>query len=200
MCLLLETIQIREGEIMNPVYHNRRFNESRRHQFGSVPYLDLVDLIRVPAEMKEGVCRCRVLYREEIAEIQFSEHKEIPVHSLKLIRCDDIDYSLKYADRDRLTELYEQKGDCDDILIIKNGLVTDTYISNIILRRNDGRWITPDSCLLKGTMRTFLLETGKITEERVRPEDLSRYTGARMINCMRGFDSTPVIQMERIRF
>jgi 4-amino-4-deoxychorismate lyase len=198
MCLLLETIQIRDGEIMNLDYHNRRFNESRRLKFGSVSFVNLAEKIRIPPGMESGIFRCRVLYKTEIKEIQFLEHREIIVQSLKLIHCDDIDYSLKYADRDLLLKLYRQRGDHDEILIIKNGFVTDTSISNIILRRKDGKWITPDTCLLKGTMRTYLLETGKISEEKVRLADLGNYTAARMINCMMGFDTSPVIEMDRI--
>ena len=54
--------------------------------------------------------------------------------------------------------------------------------------------------LLKGTMRTYLLETGQIAEAIIRPEDLPLLTEARMINCMMDLESSPAIQMNRIIF
>lgn len=38
------------------------------------------------------------------------------------IEANDIDYSYKSTDRTELNRLTAQKGDCDDIVIVKNGL------------------------------------------------------------------------------
>ena len=198
MCLLLETIKVFDGQLQNLEYHNRRFNFSRKEQFGLDADRDLGQLIRVPEALGPGVFRCRVLYQEEIEEIQFVEHSEIRVESLKLVPFDDIEYSLKYADRELLMELYSRRGDCDEILIVKQDFITDTSISNIVFRKEDGSWITPDTYLLKGTMRTFLIESGRISEECVRLSDLRRYNAARMINCMMDLDTSPLIRMDRI--
>ncbi len=82
--------------------------------------------------------------------------------------------------------------------LIKNGFVKDTSVSNMVFCRSDGSWITPDTYLLKGTMRTFLLETGRIREAAVRPNDLPGYYGAKMINCMLDLDGSPLIPIDRI--
>jgi hypothetical protein len=47
-------------------------------------------------------------------------------------------------------------------------------------------------------MRMNLLEAGRINEATMRPGDLGGFTGARMINCMMGLDSGPVIEISRI--
>ena len=67
--------------------------------------------------------------------------------------------------------LYDLRNDCDDILIVKRGMVTDSSYANIVFRRGK-RWYTPWSALLKGTMRLNLLERNKIYEEEIRVEDL----------------------------
>jgi 4-amino-4-deoxychorismate lyase len=198
MCLLLETIKIENGKIRNLEYHNRRFNSSRKALFGTGDKTDLGSLITVPADLGAGVFRCRVLYREEIEKIEFIPHVNREVRSLKLVSADDIDYSLKYADRKILELLFEQRAECDEILIVREGFITDTSISNIVFRRTDGAWITPDTPLLNGTMRMFLLESGAISEAPVRSGDLNNYTGAKMINCMLDLESSPLIRIEAI--
>ena len=97
-----------------------------------------------------------------------------------------------------MDELFDKRGDCDEILIIKDGYITDTSISNIVFRLPDSWWLTPVTPLLEGTMRTFLLESGQIAEAILRPEDLPLFTEARMINCMMDLESSPAIQIDRI--
>ena len=77
----------------------------------------------------------------------------------------------------------KKKGECDDILIIKNGLITDTSFTNIVLENEDGLF-TPTSYLLEGTKRRALLETGRIKETIVKPEDLGNYSKLYLINAM----------------
>ncbi len=199
MCRLLETIRIENGRIRNLEYHNRRFNTSRKELFGIREEADLKDLIRATGHpLPAGVFRCRVIYRREIERTEFIPHRERPVRSLKLVFADDIDYAYKYADRNRLEALFKERDDCDEILIVRGGLVTDTSTGNIVFRRTDGAWVTPDTPLLNGTMRMCLLEAGRIMESRVRPADLNSFTAARMINCMRDLESGPDIEMDRI--
>jgi len=198
MCLLLETIKIENGRICNLEYHNRRFNASRWVKFGIKYRLDLASVIQIPADLGEGVFRCRVLYKRDIEKIEFVQHKPFAAGSLKLVFWDDIDYSVKYADRELLMRLFEKRGDCDEILIVKNGFISDTSISNIAFRKGEGKWVTPDTPLLNGTMRMYLLETGQLTEVSLRPEDLQNYSGAKMINCMMDLESAPLIEMANI--
>ncbi len=198
--MLLETIKIEKRRIINLEWHNARLNESRKNLLGITGSLDLATIIKIPEDLGEGIYRCRVLYGKDIDEIQFIPHQPRMVRSLKMIHCNDIEYGYKYADRGKLEELYEMRGKCDEILIIKDGYITDTSISNIVFRLPDGGWQTPDTPLLKGTMRTYLLETGQIAEAVLRPEDLPLLTEARMINCMMDLESSPSIEIENIRF
>jgi 4-amino-4-deoxychorismate lyase len=184
--MLLETIKI------------ARLNNSRNALLGLRESLDLATIIKLPDDLGNGTYRCRVLYGLEIDEIQFIPHQDRLVRNLRMIHCNDIEYGFKYADRSRLDKLFEMRGDCDEILIVKDGYITDTSISNIVFRQPDGWWLTPVTPLLKGTMRTNLLETGQIAEAVIRPEDLPLFTEARMINCMMDLESSPAIQMDRI--
>jgi 4-amino-4-deoxychorismate lyase len=199
MSLLLETIRIENGQIRNLRWHNARLNRSRRDLLGRQDTLDLADHISPPPEFMEGTCRCRVLYGRDVEEVQYHPHRLQPVRSLKIIQCEDLDYAHKYADRKRLGELFEMRGDKDEILIVQKGLVTDTSISNIALLDRDGTWVTPDAPLLRGTMRECLIDLGLLTERKVRVENLPAYREARMINCMMDLENGHVIAMDCIR-
>jgi 4-amino-4-deoxychorismate lyase len=198
MSLLLETICIENRQIRNPEYHNRRLNSARRDLFGIRSELDVRTIVKIPIGMGMDIFKCRILYDNRIREIQILPHHPGQVGSLKLVKDESIDYRYKYADRKKLENLLRQKDDCDDILIVKNGCISDTSYSNIVFRTPTGTWVTPDTPLLRGTMRESLLQEGQISERRIRTEDLSDYTEARMINCMMDLATGSVIRMNNI--
>ena len=70
-----------------------------------------------------------------------------------------------------------------EILILKNGLITDVSFANIAFYDGKG-WYTPDSPLLKGTKRAYYIEKGLLIEKRISPADLPKYQKARLINAM----------------
>ena len=96
---------------------------------------------------------------------------------------ENIDYTYKSTDREALNRLFACRGERDDILIVRRGLLTDTSIANIALF--DGKdWFTPKLPLLRGTCRTALIDNGIIKEKDIRPEELSSYSFVRLFNAM----------------
>ncbi len=87
-----------------------------------------------------------------------------------------MNYEFKYQDRTIINSFLTGINDVSDILIIKNGLLTDTSFSNIILFDGE-KWITPDTYLLNGVKRRRLLENNEIIEKKgfyLRPKPLSK--------------------------
>jgi len=82
-----------------------------------------------------------------------------------------------------LKKLYELRRGADDILIIKTGMVTDTYYGNVAFEK-DGIWHTPQLPLLHGTQRQYLLDEGKIKERLITEDDLPNYGHVRVFNAM----------------
>lgn len=184
MCLFVESLRIENGEIYHLPYHNERFNRTRREVFGLTDTINLADYI-VP-EQQAGLQKCRVLYKENILEVEISPYQMRTVCNLKVIECDGIDYHYKSADREALNRLFEQRGECDDILIVRNGLVTDTYAANIAFF--DGKqWYTPAKPLLAGTNRAFLLEKNLILPKDISLNDIFSYQSIRLFNAMIDF-------------
>jgi len=182
MCQLLETIKVSDGQFRNLPLHEARFNQAREQLWQAKP-MRLREHLQVPERYRKGRVKCRVLYSKTIEQVAFQPYEIRPVSSLQLVQHDSIDYALKYADRNLLQKLFERRGVCDDILIVKNGLLTDTYYANIVL--DDGKGLyTPAQPLLRGTKRALLLQKGVILEKRLRPEDLASFQKVHLINAM----------------
>ena len=166
MYQFIETIRIEKGNACNLFYHNRRLNEVRRYFRPECAPLQLEDYLHLSADMN-GV-KCRVVYTEEgITEVSYSLYEMRLVRSLRMVCSDTIDYSFKSTDRRKLNSLFQIRQDKDDILIVKNGLLTDTSIANIALY--DGNdWYTPLHPLLKGTKRAELLDKGVLKEKEIK--------------------------------
>ncbi|MBL7112351.1 MAG: aminotransferase class IV [Bacteroidales bacterium] len=192
MSLFIETLKILDGKPVNLFWHNKRLARARRENYGIEEPLDLLDFIRVPDEFQSGIVKCRITYSETITGITFSHHTPRRVTNLKMVVDDHIDYTFKYADRQRLeTLLRKQPEKNGDILIIKNGFVTDTSYSNIVF--HDGsRWVTPDTPLLAGTQRDKLIHEGIISEASISPDDLKKFKKARLINALLEFDGMDI--------
>ena len=178
----VETICVSHGKAWNLRYHNERMNRTRRAFWGSdIGAFQLEDWVRPESYIE--CTRCRVVYGKEISKIEYLPYHMRKVNSLKLLDCDTVDYNYKLADRSVLNELFAQRGKADDVLIVRNGLLTDTTIANIALF--DGvNWYTPAYPLLRGTRRQNLLEHGLIRERQILVDDVSRYKKIRLFNAM----------------
>jgi 4-amino-4-deoxychorismate lyase len=196
MCLLIETILIEERKLQNATFHNERFNRSRKELFGIPQESVLEDLIRLPSGLPSGKMKCRVEYSREIRSITFTPYLMKKLETLQLVDDDSIEYAYKFRDRQHLEKLAKNKS-ADDILIVKNGFITDTSYANIVFW--DGiKWFTPSSPLLEGTMRSRLLLEKKIHQEKLRKSDIRFFKSAGIINAMIGLNESPVIKISNI--
>lgn len=180
--MLLETIRCENGVALHLSYHQARLDQSLRTLNCTHTY-DLKSLITPPIC---GTYRCRFLYDETTYTVEFHPYVPRTFTSLKLIHSNMIEYPLKYAHREALNTLFELRGECDDILIVKNGLLSDTTIANIALKI-DGQWLTPISPLLFGTTRERLIQEKYLLPSSLTPDDIARATNIAIMNAMVGF-------------
>lgn len=166
-------------------YHNERLNRTRRDLFGLNDSIDLRDFINPDVS---GECvKVRAVYDASgITEVTYSPYSPREIRTLRLITDNDIDYSYKSTDRSRLSALASEKGICDEVLIVRNGLITDTSYTNVAVFIN-GEWLTPRTPLLKGTRRAYLLDKGLIKEADIHPEDINESTEIMLFNAMMDF-------------
>jgi len=182
---LVETIKLKDGVFEDVDLHNERFNSSRKALFNMNEPMDLNRILELKEYNKAGLFKCRIVYNREIIKVEFVPYVLKQIRSLKLVNA-EIDYAYKYEDRTNINKLLELRGSCDDILIVKNGRLTDTSAANIAFFDND-RWYTPLNPLLKGTKREKLLRSKRIFEEDLMPKDLIRFEKAAIFSTMVDF-------------
>jgi len=174
-----ETIRCEDYEVFNLEYHEKRVAKAVALN------LNLQEYLYAPSN---ELLRCKVIYDENsILSVEFFPYKKREINSFKIIEDDKIEYSKKYLDRSSIDSMYEKRGSCDEIIIIKNGLVTDTSIANIAIY--DGTtWLTPKKPLLEGTTRARLLKEGSLVEKDIDLEMLKQSKKLALMNAMIDFD------------
>lgn len=193
-----ETICVQHRQFSNLLpYHKARLNRTRRDLWNTSTPLDLWERLEIPDFVNEEKHKCRVTYGPEILTIEWERYLPRPIKSLLLVVDDTIEYSYKYKNRDHLNQLHAQRGDCDDVLIVKNGLLTDTSYANIALF--DGlNWYTPEVPLLPGTQRAFLLDEGVLIPREIKVDDLVRYSSVKLFNAMLDWEEGVVLAMHSL--
>lgn len=95
----------------------------------------------------------------------------------------------KIADRSRNALRKSAYPDVYDVLLQnRQGELTEFTTGNLVLEIGGARVTPPLDCgLLPGVLRAELLETGEISEQTVREDDLDRAERVWLINCLRGW-------------
>lgn len=188
MSLLFESIRIENGIICHLELHQKRIERSLI-KLGSSNPIDLKQFTSTLDIPEKGIHKLRISY--DLMGIQ--KHQIIPyilrtVKSVELIECDEIVYDLKFEDRSQINQL-TKSSKADEIIIVKNGMITDASISNILFSSND-QWFTPDTPLLEGTTRAHLLETGAIRSIPIALKDLKHFDYFCFVNALNPFEKT----------
>ncbi len=173
-----ETIKCEDEEAFNLVYHQKRMARTVGIN------INLQDYIYPP---NNKLLKCKVTYDDTgILNVEYTPYLEKNINSFKLIYDDNISYKYKQSNRDNLNDLYNMKQNADDIIIIKNGFVTDTSIANIAIY--DGvKWISPKSPLLEGTTKQRLFDEGELVFEDISVLQLQNTKKLVLMNAMIGF-------------
>ena len=177
---LFETIKIEDGKIFNLKWHNQRLNRSRLELFSLYEPLNLANYIDTPPQ---GLYRCRILYDVEVKSVHYIPYTSKTFNTFKIIQS-NLKYNYKFDDRLELNNLIQK--DYDEIIIEKDGFLTDTSIANIAFY--DGQdWSTPRIPLLRGTTRERLLDEGFLKLKNIKKEDIKNYSHFALMNAMIGF-------------
>jgi 4-amino-4-deoxychorismate lyase len=198
MCLLFESIKVINGVACNKDYHEARIKRAQQSLFGK-SFDPVLGQVKIPQNLKpDTVYKLRITYDTQIREYHFSEYHPKNISSLQCVVDNHISYSHKFEDRSRIQNLFNQKGQADDIIIIKNGLVTDSSYTNLAFLK-DGNWYTPDTPLLPGTKRALYLEKGMMEETRITLGNLKSFEGVCLINAFLDLNKERLISKVSVR-
>ena len=174
-----ETIKCDDFEVFNLNYHEKRVAKTIGLN------LNLQEYIYPPSN---ELLRCKLIYDHSgVLSVEFFPYKKREIKSFKIINNDKIDYSKKYLDRFSLDKLFELRDNCDDIIIVKNGIVTDTSIANVAVLY-DNQWIISKDSLLEGTTKSRLIERKELIEKNITIDMLKNASKIALLNAMIEFD------------
>ena len=181
----VETIRIEGGKAMNLPLHEARMNATRAHFAPHAAPISLQKWLD-DAPLSNERIKARVVYDVNgVCETTFQTYKRREIQWLRMVEDNDISYTFKSTDRHELDHLLALRDGCDEVLIVKNGLITDTSFTNVAFF--DGhKWLTPAQPLLNGTMRQWLLQCGQLTEAQITPASLASFQRIMLFNAMIG--------------
>jgi 4-amino-4-deoxychorismate lyase len=198
MSRLIESIKLLDGEFFNLSYHQQRMRRSIDLLYGIDYTFDIEKYLEGVPHPRKGLYKCRIVYDDVTMETGFSAYEPRKIRRIKIVEDNDISYACKLLDRHHIDRLFHQRGDCDDVLIVKEGRITDCSFSNIVFRKGH-EWVTPSTPLLQGTMRQKLIAENKIVAREIRPQDIRSFETFTIINAMLEF-SSPEIEVSEIVF
>ncbi len=175
--MLFETIRCENGVALNTKLH-----ETRMRKFSGKSFE--LSFLQLPSD---GVYRCKLVYLDEIISVKFTPYVKREIKTLHIVES-EIEYPHKFLDRREIDELCMSRAQMDDILIVKNGSITDTSIANVAFLDKNNNWLTPKKPLLHGTMRQKLLDEGSLIEADIHVEDLDSFEAVAIMNALRGFE------------
>lgn len=188
MCQFLETIKLCDGQFSRLPLHQLRLENAMHDYYPSAIVPKLVDVLSAANFPLAGMYKCRVIFDSQVRLVEFHPYIHPTIQSLKVIETDISSLPYKMADRTGYQAVFAQRANCDDVLLVKNGLLTDTSYCNIALF--DGRnWITPRVPLIKGVNRSQLIAEGVILEDDIKMDDLMNFQHITLFNALNEFGS-----------
>ncbi len=175
----LETFKVVDGTPQYLSFHQRRVDITL-----GANCFDLATLLTNTPQ--SGTYRARIVYDDVTQDIEYIPYTPKIPQSFALIHDDSIRYARKFADRSALENAEALRGECESVVIVQKGFLTDTPIANIALCQN-GIWYTPDTPLLEGTTRMRLIESGRLHVSPIPFNSIQNYEGFALMNALMGF-------------
>ena len=183
MCRFIESIKLQEGVFKRLELHQERVRKAMMDFYPNVKVLDLSEILSNTSFPTKGIYKYRIVYDTELHSLEFTPYIRREIRSLKLVETDMESLPYKLEDRTGYNSAFAQRGDCDDVLLMKNGLLTDTSYCNIALFDGEN-WFTPRIPLLYGVNRAQLIAQGILTEKDIPVAELKNYRQIALFNAM----------------
>lgn len=178
----IESIKLKNGKIYHLSYHQKRVEKTFLTMFSNFNVLNLEHELQKIALPPIGLYKIRLEYDHTSYKIEIFPYQIKTIRTIQIIHCDTISYPFKSTNRAIFSEL-KNRSFADEIIIIKNGLVTDTSFSNLVFYK-ENQWFTPNSFLLNGTCRKRLLFERKIQQKPIKQTDIKYFEKIGIINAM----------------
>jgi len=187
MYQFLETIQLFDGEFKRLPLHQIRIKKALAEYYPHEVVPELIEILYQTNFPLKGLFKCRVVYDSQIRLIEFLPYNSPMICTLKVVVTDIPNLPYKMAERADYQKAFSQRENCDDVLLVKNGLLTDTSYCNIALY--DGKqWFTPEKPLVEGVNRAQLVLEGKLIEKNIKLDDILNFQRISLFNALNEFE------------
>lgn len=196
MSLFVESIKLKDGVFSRLKLHQERVNKAFDANFQDEEPISIFEILNQYAIPQDGIYKCRIVYDADVQLVEIVPYVRREIKSLKLVVTNIETHTFKQENRTLYNEAFAQRGNCDDVLLVRNGLLTDTSYCNVALY-NGENWFTPRVPLLYGVDRADLLASGKLIEKDIEVSELKDYTQIALFNAMIEFGEL-VLDIEKV--
>ena len=183
MCRFVESIKLKDGVFYRLQLHQQRVNRAFEAFYPTREPIDVVETLFQTVFPQEGVYKCRLVYDSDLQSLDIAPYVRREIRSLKLVETTQESLPYKQEDRTEFNAAFAQRGGCDDVLLVKDGLLTDTSYCNIALYDGEN-WYTPRTPLLYGVNRMQLLSESKLMEKDIKASELMNFQYISLFNAM----------------
>ena len=184
---LFESIRVDNGQIPLLNFHQERVDLSYSTVFKKVNTYNLQECIE-PFLKKEGTQKCRFIYDDKKYRIEIIDYHLIEPKRIGWLKIDpNFTYPFKYYDRSFFTRIKDSYSGFNEILLVKNDMITDSTYCNLIVYAKDN-WIIPQTCLLNGVERTRIISEYNFAIEPITIDEFLSAKEYKLINAMRPFE------------
>jgi 4-amino-4-deoxychorismate lyase len=187
MFRFFESIAILNGQARNLNFHQFRIDQTFKKFYPHTESHHLEYLLAKEIKTDHPLLKCKFSYNDKSFKFYTLPYKQKSFQGFQLIRCNNLQYDYKFTDRSNLDKLTNLIPDENQIIIVRNNLLTDSTFSNLIFFDNY-RWLTPAKPLLEGTMRSSLLAELRIYEELISTDHLHLFKSFKLINALNSID------------
>jgi 4-amino-4-deoxychorismate lyase len=196
MCRFVESIKLKDGVFYRLKLHQERVNKAFAACYPDEDPISIFQNLNQSVIPQDGTYKCRMIYDEDVQLLEFVPYERREINSLKLVETNMESSAYKLEDRTGFNAAFAQRGYCDDVLLVKKGLLMDTSYCNIALYDGEN-WVTPGVPLLYGVNRAELLVEGKLIEKDIAVSELKNYQKIALFNAMIEFGEM-VLDIDRI--
>lgn len=183
MCRFVESIKLKDGVFYRLKLHQERVNKAFEAFYSKEKPISVFETLNEYAMPGEGTYKCRIVYDSDVLSVNFAPYIRREIRTLKLVETELESSAYKLEERTGFNAAFAQRDDCDDVLLVRNGLLTDSSYSNIALF--DGTdWFTPRIPLVYGVNRAELLAEGKLIQKDITVTNLKNYRQIALFNAM----------------
>lgn len=183
MSRFIESIQLSDGELHRIALHQERVNRVFNDFFPDAEPFSLNEVFSSEQLPQKGLYKCRIVFDKAIQLIEIQPYIRRKIRSLKLVDATIKSLPYKSENRSELNEAYAKRQDCDDVLIVVDGFITDSWYANVALWDGEN-WYTPAKPIINGVQRKSLLNDHKILEKDIAKTTLADYKRIRLFNAM----------------